>query len=87
LGEVLRWKSCACRGGFRSSIDATEAFVEAWYVADNLQAIGGSDLELTIEGGAVELDQAIGTAARPIHLLRFFRNGKCRLSLINDDGT
>ena len=45
------------------------------------------DPELTIEGGAAGLEQAIGTAARPTHLLRLFRNGKCRLSLINDDGT
>ncbi len=48
---------------------------------------GGGDPELTIEGGAAGLEQTIGTAARPTHLLRLFRNGKCRLSLINDDGT
>jgi hypothetical protein len=73
--------------GFRSSTNATEVFVETWYVADDSRIGGGGDLELTIEGGAVELEQAIGTATRPIHLLRLFRNGKCRLSLINDDGT
>jgi hypothetical protein len=76
---LLRWSQV--------STDATEVFVETWYVADDSRISGGGDLELTIEGGAVELEQAIGTAARPIHLLRLFGNGKCRLSLINDDGT
>jgi hypothetical protein len=49
--------------------------------------MSGTEAELTIEGGAAELEQAIGTAARLTHLPRRFRNGKYRLSLINDDGT
>jgi hypothetical protein len=47
---------------------------------------GGGGSELTIESGAAELEQALGTAAIT-HLLGLSRNGKCRLSLINDDGT
>ena len=48
---------------------------------------GGGDPGPGVEDNAVDLEQEIGTAARPIHLLRLFHNGKCRLSLINDDGT
>jgi hypothetical protein len=47
---------------------------------------GGGDPELAVEGGAADMEQENSTPAGPTHLPRRFRNGKYRLSLINDDG-
>jgi hypothetical protein len=49
--------------------------------------MSGTEAELAVEGGAVDMEQENSTPAGPTHLPRRFRNGKYRLSLINDDGT
>jgi hypothetical protein len=52
-----------------------------------VEQMSGTEAELAVEGGAADMEQENSTPAGPTHLPRRFRNGKYRLSLINDDGT
>ncbi len=49
--------------------------------------MSGTEAELAVEGGAADMEQETSTPVGPTHLPLRFRNGKYRLSLINDDGT